>query len=95
MRGWLFICPPGKQKPDAAFCSLKCLNNYMIDKSPNEKIALNDAAVAAGHFIEANGVYDFMKFTPDQFDEFIEAIVTAYVDSLQAQRVETDGIRFP
>ena len=67
----------------------------MIDKTPNEQTALNEAAVAAGHFIEAHGVYDFMKFTPNQFDEFIEAIVTAYVDSLQAQAVETQGVRFP
>ena len=71
------------------------MDDYMIDKSPNEKMALNDAAAVAGHFIEANGVYDFMKFTPDQFDEFIEAIVTAYVESLQAQKVATDGVRFP
>jgi len=67
----------------------------MIDKSPNEKIALNDASAAAGHFIEASGVYNFLEFKPDQFDEFIEAIVTAYVESLQGQKVETDGVRFP
>jgi hypothetical protein len=71
------------------------MDDYMIDKSPNEKIALNDAAAAAGYFIEASGVYDFMKFTPDQFDQFIEAIVTAYVESLQTQKVATDGVRFP
>lgn len=67
----------------------------MIDKQPNEQAALNDAAVAAGHFIEAHGVYDFMKFTPDQFDEFIEAIITAYVESLQEQAAQTEGARFP
>lgn len=67
----------------------------MIDKQPNEQTALNEAAVAAGHFIEAHGVYDFMKFTPNQFDEFIEAIVTAYVDSLQRQAAEQEIVRFP
>lgn len=67
----------------------------MIDKSPNEQIALNDAAVAAGHYIEATGKYNFLEFTPDQFDEFVECIVTAYVDSLQQRKVETEGIRFP
>lgn len=67
----------------------------MIDKSPNEKIALNEAAAAAGYFIEANGVYDFLQFSPNQFDEFIEAIVTAYIDSLQAQRVDAEGVKFP
>ncbi len=67
----------------------------MIDKSPSEKLALNDAAVAAGHFIEAHGVYDFMKFTPDQFDEFIEAIVTGYVESLQKQLDQREIVRFP
>lgn len=67
----------------------------MIDKSPSEQLALNEAAVAAGQFIEAQGVYDFIQFTPDQFDEFIEAIVTAYVDSLQNQKAETEGVRFP
>lgn len=67
----------------------------MIDKQPNEQTALNEAAVAAGHFIEAHGVYDFMKFTPNQFDEFIEAIITAYVDSLQRQAAEQEIVRFP
>lgn len=67
----------------------------MIDKQPNEQTALNEAAVAAGHFIEAHGVYDFMKFTPNQFDEFIETIVTAYVDSLQRQAAEQEIVRFP
>lgn len=67
----------------------------MIDKSPNEQIAMNEAAAAAGHFIEASGVYNFLEFTPDQFDQLIEAIVTAYVESLQNQKVETEGVRFP
>lgn len=71
------------------------MDNYMIDKSPNEQAALNEAAAAAGYFIEANGVYDFLQFSPTQFDEFIEAIVTAYIDSLQAQRVDTQGVKFP
>jgi hypothetical protein len=71
------------------------MDAYMIDKSPNEKLALNDASVAAGHFIEAHGVYDFMKFTPDQFDEFIESIVTAYVESLQRQLDQREIVRFP
>lgn len=71
------------------------MDDYMIDKSPNEQIAMNEAAAAAGHFIEASGVYNFLEFTPDQFDQFIEAIVTAYVESLQSQRVETEGVRFP
>lgn len=74
---------------------MRCMDDYMIDKSPNEKIALNEASAAAGMFIEASGVYNFLEFRPDQFDEFIEAIVTAYVDSLQNQRVDTEGVRFP
>ena len=74
---------------------MKCMDDYMIDKSPNEKLALNDAAAAAGHFIEATGCYSFTDFTPNQFDEFIEAIVTAYVESLQNQKMETDRILFP
>lgn len=71
------------------------MDNYMIDKSPNEQTALNEAAAAAGYFIEANGVYDFLQFSPTQFDEFIEAIVTAYIDSLQAQRMDAEGVKFP
>jgi hypothetical protein len=74
---------------------MRCMDDYMIDKSPNEQIAMNEAAAAAGHFIEASGVYNFLEFTPDQFDQFIEAIVTAYVESLQNQKVETEGVRFP
>jgi len=83
------------RKPVSRFCSMQCLDAYMIDKSPNEQIALNDASAAAGHFIEASGTYNFMDFKPDQFDHFIEAIVTAYVESLQRQRIETEGVRFP
>ncbi len=67
----------------------------MLDKSPNEKIALNDAAASAGAFIEAHGSYNFLDFTPDQFDQFVEAIVTAYVDSLQSQVADIAGVRFP
>ena len=74
---------------------MRCMDNYMLDKSPNEKIALNDAAAAAGTFIEANGKYNFLDFTPDQFDQFVEAIVTAYVDSLQPQVADIAGVRFP
>lgn len=74
---------------------MQCMDDYMIDKSPNETLALNDAAVAAGHFIEAIGCYNFTEFTPDQFDEFIEAIVTAYVESLQNKKADIEGIRFP
>lgn len=94
-RGFLFIPVRGLRKPQARFCSMKCMDDYMIDKTPNEQIALNDAAASAGHFIEANGKYNFLEFTPTQFDEFIEAIVTAYVESLQRQRIETEGVRFP
>ena len=71
------------------------MDAYMIDKSPREVVAINDAVAAAGHFIEATGVYDFMKFTPDQFDQFIEVVITAYVESLQGQRVDVEGVRFP
>lgn len=71
------------------------MDDFMFGKSPNEQIALNEASAAAGMFIEANGVYNFMDFTPEQFDEFVEAIVTAYVDSLQSQKVDTEGVRFP
>jgi len=71
------------------------MDDYMIDKSPNEQIAINDAAAAAGYFIEACGVYNFMDFKPDQFDQFVEAIITAYVESLQNQKGEVEGVRFP
>lgn len=57
----------------------------MLHKTFNEQIALSDATAAAGHFIEASGVYNFLEFTPEQFDQFIEAIVTAYVESLKNQ----------
>lgn len=67
----------------------------MIDKTPSERIALNEAVAAAGHYIEAIGVYDFLKFTPDQFDELIETVVTAYVESLQAQVAASEGVQFP
>ena len=82
-------------RPRAQFCSMRCMDDYMIDKSPNEQLAINDAAAAAGYFIEASGVYNFMEFNPDQFGQFTETIITAYVDSLQNQKVETDGIKFP
>lgn len=74
---------------------MPCMDAYMIGKSSNEQIAINEAAAAAGHFIEAAGVYNFLDFKPDQFDQFIEAIITAYIDSLQSQRVDTEGVRFP
>ena len=68
---------------------------YMIDKSPSEQEAMNSAAAAAGQFIEATGKYNFMEFTPSQFDQFIESIVTSYVESLQNQKVQNEGVQFP
>jgi hypothetical protein len=87
--------PPGITRRAKRLCSLRCMDDYMIDKSPNEKLALNDASAAAGHYIEATGMYNFLDFTPDQFDEFIESIVTAYVESLQGQSPQEEQIRFP
>ena len=84
----MYIPERGHKRAKAEFCSIKCMDN-------NEKIALNEASAAAGMFIEASGTYNFLEFRPDQFDQFIEAIVTAYVDSLQNQRVDTEGVRFP
>lgn len=91
----MYSPPPGETRRTARFCSLKCVDDYMIDKSPNEQAAINDAAAAGGYFIEAIGVYNFLDFTPTQYDELIEAIITAYVDSLQAQKAESEGVRFP
>jgi hypothetical protein len=71
------------------------MDAYMIDKTPNEKAALNDAVAAAGNYIEAIGVYDFLKFTPDQFDTLIETVVTAYVESLQRQVLGDELLKFP
>lgn len=94
-RGFLYLPRAKETRKPSRFCSMRCMDAYMIDKSPNEQVALNEAVAAAGHFIEATGVYDFMRFTPDQFDHFIEAIVTAYVESLQRQAVESEGVSFP
>lgn len=71
------------------------MDAYMIDKSPSEQEAMNVAMAAAGQFIEATGKYNFLEFTPDQFDKFIECIITAYVDSLQAQRALVELPQFP
>lgn len=74
---------------------MRCMDAYMIDKTPSEKEAMNVAMAAAGRFIETTGKYNFLEFTPDQFDEFIECIITAYVNSLQAQLALVEPPQFP
>jgi hypothetical protein len=69
---------------DVGLCSRHCQERYMVDPTPNEKAALDEAAGAAGRHIEVVGKTDFMDWTEEEFDGLIEAAVTAFVEKLKA-----------
>ena len=74
-------------------CSLFCMmilkeTRKMIDANEAERRALADAGDAGGGFIETLGQTDMATWTEANWRDFVEIIVSAYVDSLVAQQAE-------
>ena len=91
------------QFPSYKFCSRRCLDigadlatrNYgMIDKTAREAQAIADARQDFAEALSELGLMaPFFDRTAAEIDQLIEAAVTGYIDSMQAQgaRPERDG----
>jgi hypothetical protein len=54
----------------------------MIDPTEYEREAIAYSGNAAGEYLDAVGETDIAKLDVDQWDDFIEVIITAYVQRL-------------
>ena len=55
----------------------------MIDPTPNEKAALANAAQMGGEYLDSLGRTDLATLSTDQWECFIEAVVTGFCDHLR------------
>lgn len=73
----------------------------MIDPTPNEEAAMRAGGAAGGEYLEHLGRADLAALTPDEWSAFIEAVITAYTDTLQdlaaqdTARIEARRERIP
>lgn len=63
----------------------------MIDANEAERRAMADAGDAGGGFIETLGQTDIAAWTEANWHDFVEVIVTSYVDSLVNQQAEVSS----
>ena len=55
----------------------------MIDPTPQEQEAINRAGELAGEYLESIGKTDLAKLEVDEWQTFLEAVVTGYTDRLR------------
>jgi hypothetical protein len=74
----------GKGGPAITACSNKHLELAikMIDPTEYEREAIAHGGVQAGEYLEALGKTDLATMTTDEWDAFVEVIVTGYVERL-------------
>jgi hypothetical protein len=78
-------------------CSYRCLNlvlggKIMVDKSPLELSALDNASVMGGEYLESIRKTDLMTMSLGEWMTFVEVICTGWEDGKQQanHRFETD-----
>ncbi|MFM2090834.1 MAG: hypothetical protein RLZZ127_1323 [Planctomycetota bacterium] len=62
----------------------------MIDPTPNERDAMGAAGRLGGEYLDSIGKTDLATLTGEQWDTFVEAIVTGYGDRLR-ELADRDG----
>lgn len=82
-RGFRFD-PKAKGLPDPVqyFCSMRCMENRMIDSTANEKKAMEMSSERAGEYIEWLKKTDMETFTRKEWSDFIEVIVSGYLEGM-------------
>jgi len=55
----------------------------MIDPTPNEKAAMDHGGRMGGEYLESIGKTDLLSLTPEEWNTFIECVVTGYCDHLR------------
>jgi hypothetical protein len=58
----------------------------MVDPTEHEMLAMAAASNRAGEFIEKLGKSDMAKWSPQQWNQFIEVVCGGYVESLCEQQ---------
>lgn len=76
-----------KEQPRRWCCSMACLDtahrlNGMIDPTQHEIAAIEAASEPAGQYIESLGRTDMATWSRDEWLQFLECVVTGYVDEL-------------
>lgn len=68
----------------------------MIDPTPNETAAMVEGGKAAGAYLDSLGRTDLALLIEEEWDTFVEVIVTGYCDALREMaakdRVRLDGM---
>jgi len=55
----------------------------MIDSTPNERAALAHGGQMGGEYLDSLGRTDLATLTTDEWERFIEAVVTGFCDHLR------------
>jgi hypothetical protein len=80
-----WVAPSGER-----FCSGWCMDaraqgKTMIDPTPYEQTAMENAGEQAGQYLEALGKTDLATLTAEEWATFINVVCTGYIDSIQEQ----------
>lgn len=67
------------------FCSVKCLygRDNVIDPTKEEIAAMQAGGVLGGEYLEHLGRSDVGQLSEEEWNTFIECVVTGYVEALQ------------
>ena len=55
----------------------------MIDPTPNEQAAMEHGGQMGGEHLDSIGKTDMLSLTPQEWNTFIECVVTGYCDCLR------------
>lgn len=67
------------------FCSETCAKcNTMIDKTPNEQLAIKNGMQKGGEYIHEIGKYDLSTFSEAEALRFCECVIDGFCESMQA-----------
>lgn len=68
----------------------------MIDPTPNERAAMAEGGKAGGAYLDSLGRTDLAQLSEEEWDSFVEAIITGYCDHLRElaakDRARLDGM---
>lgn len=73
----------------AGACSMRCLDTIarwrklMIDPTPNETAAMEHGGRMGGEYLDSIGRTDLASLPVEQWQAFVEAVVTGYCDALR------------
>lgn len=63
----------------------------MIDPTPNEIVSMEHGGHMGGEFLESIGKTDLAVLTQEQWQTFVEAVITGYCDHLRGLASHDQG----